>query len=308
MPLHPFITQLIAATASRPALSAGTPAEGRAMVSAGTAVLGAGPPMHAQQDLVIPGRGGAVPARLYLPTPELTGIIVFLHGGGWVLGCVDDYDALCRTLARASGCAVLAPDYRLAPEHPYPAGLQDCEDVIRWLAQNRVALGLPAAAPLVLAGDSAGGNLATVAARRLAGQVGIALQVLLYPVTDCDFDRSSYRAHGQGLPLTARDMAWFFDHYTAGEDPADPAISPLRARDTATQPPAIVVTAEYDVLADEGRAYADQLAASGTSVRFRELPGLTHGFARLHNLLDVVGQEIDRIGSEIATALQGKPQ
>jgi acetyl esterase len=295
MALHPYIAALVDSLKALPALSAGSPDDARALVAAGRARLGAGPALHRVEDLCIAGQDGPVPARLYLPdaTPQAT--IVFLHGGGWVVGALDDYDTYLRTLTARSGLAVLAVDYRLAPEYPFPAGLTDCRDVLAAVLAGTVP-GLPAG-PVVVMGDSAGGNLATVACAGMAGRV--ALQLLYYPVTDHDFARPSYAAHGTGLLLTAADMAWFFHHYAPPGQWADPAISPLRHPDLSGHPPALVVTAEYDVLCDEGEAYADLLAQAGVAVTRRRVPGVTHGFIRLHPLFDGADAELTTIAADI---------
>lgn len=303
MALHPFFQMMMEsfAAAGRPALSDGTPEQGRALIAAGRAALGPGAEVGSINDLSIPTRSGAISARLVLPKTAPAGLVIYLHGGGWVIGELDDYAVLARHLATLSGCAVLLPDYRLAPEHKFPAGLEDCEDALRFAA-GCVSELCGASVPLVVAGDSAGANLGTVAARRLRGRVTFALQVLLYPVSDCDFDRRSYRAHGDGLPLTRKDMLWFFDHYAPRVQHGDPDISPLRAPDLSGLPPALIVTAEYDVLSDEGEAYADRLAENGVPVTHRCAAGLPHGFARLHNHVAAVDAEIHAVAAAIAAA------
>lgn len=302
MSLHPFITAMMASLEGRPALSAGSPDDARALVAAGRPALGDGPAMAEMKDVTIAGRSGPVPARLYLPSETLRGIIVYLHGGGWVVGTLDDYATYAKALAAAANCAVLLPDYRLAPEHPFPAGLEDTEDALRWTARGET--GLPAGLPIVLAGDSAGANLATVAARRLLDEIPIRLQVLTYPVTACDFDNSSYAAHGAGLPLTRRDMEWFFEHYAPRQSWNEPDISPLAAANLAGMPETVLVTAEYDVLCDEGEAYADALRAAGVRVTQRRVEGVTHGFIRLHNLFDVARTELETVAADIVRAIE----
>jgi acetyl esterase len=298
MPLHPFVDMMLKNAAGRPALSDGSPMDARALVAAGRAALGAGPELHKVEDIRIPTRGGALTARLLLPTAQPKGLVTYFHGGGWVVATIDDFDTLGRTLAVASGCAVLLPDYRLAPEHPFPAAVEDSEDVLRWA---RGASGsFCGGGPLVVAGDSAGANLATVVAASLRGKVDLALQVLIYPVTDCDFTRRSYGQHGSGLPLTAKDMQWFFGHYAPQDIWRQPQISPLHLSDSSCLPPAVIVTAEYDVLADEGRAYAERLRQCGVSVEHREAAGMTHGFIRWHNLVDVAQSELRAIAARIA--------
>ncbi|WP_439495250.1 alpha/beta hydrolase fold domain-containing protein [Bosea sp. (in: a-proteobacteria)] len=291
MTLHPFIAAMLEQLKGRPALSAGTPGEVRAMIAAGRAVLGAGPDLARISDLSLPTRGGSIRARLYVPDGDVGGLVVYLHGGGWMIGEIEDYDTLARTLAAESGCAVLLPDYRLAPEHPFPAGLEDAEDVLAHAASRMPDL-IGRAGRLVVCGDSAGANLATIAIRRLRGSADVAAQILIYPVTDCDFERPSYAAYGVGLPLTREDMVWFFRHYAPESLWSSPDIAPLRAHDLRGLPPTLVIVAECDVLADEGLAYADRLEQAGIDVTRRVAPGLTHGFIRLHNLVDVARDEV----------------
>lgn len=291
MTLHPFIAAMLEQMKGRPGLSAGTPQQARAMVAASRPVLGEGPALAEVRDLEIPTRGGAIKARLFRPGPSPAGLIVYLHGGGWMIGTLNDYDALARTLAAESGCAVLLPDYRLAPEHPFPAGLEDAEDVLVRAALAGEAL-IGTSLPLVVAGDSAGGNLATVAALKLRGHVALAAQILIYPVADSDFERPSYHAFGKGLPLTRQDMVWFFHRYAPEHEWTSPRIAPLRADDLTGLPPTLIALAECDVLADEGRAYADALERAGIRVARREAAGVTHGFIRLHNLFDVARDEV----------------
>ncbi|KPH81430.1 hypothetical protein AE618_08590 [Bosea vaviloviae] len=289
------------AAAGRPNLSDGSPADARALVASGRAALGPAPEVGSIRDIDIPTRGGSIGARLITPTSPSAGLVVYVHGGGWLAGTLDDYEICARRLAVTSGCSVLMPDYRLAPENPFPNGLEDCEDALRYASRHRAELGC-GDGPVIACGDSAGANLVTVALRRLGGEVACALQVLIYPVTDCDFGTRSYREHGTGLPLTRQDMTWFFDHYAPrAEHPRD-EISPLRAPDLSGQPPAVVVTAQYDVLRDEGRAYAQRLSQAGVAVVYREAAGLTHGFVRLHNLIAEADAELVAIGAAIATA------
>lgn len=291
--LHPFIKAMLAkfAAEGRPAISAGSPEDARALLAAGRAGLGPGPEIGSIEDLTIPSRGGDLAARLLRPPGAPAGLIVYLHGGGWALGTLDDFEPLARFIAAESGCAVLLPDYRLAPEHPFPAGLEDCEDTLLFADARRAEI-CGAQAPLIVAGDSAGANLGTVAARRLKGRVNLALQALIYPVTDCDFDRPSYRECSDGMPLTRADMIWFFTHYAPPSEWTNPDISPLRAADLAGSPPSVIVTAAFDVLRDEGEAYAKKLEEAGVPVTLTRVEGLTHGFARLHNHVDLARRAI----------------
>jgi len=303
MKLHPFVAKMVESMANMPAFSDMTPQDARAAMAAGRAALGSGPDLASIRDVSIASRGGPLRARVYVPKGTPRGIVVYLHGGGWVLGSIEDFDTYARSLAAASEAVVVLPEYRLSPEYPYPAALEDTEDTLKWVYERRGNI-IKGNSALVVAGDSAGANLATVAARQLAGTIPLALQVLYYPVTDCDFDRPSYRTHGQGLPLKAQDMTWFFKQYSVPESWADPTISPLRSNELDSLPPTILVTAEFDVLADEGRAYAEKLKAAGVQVTSRELAGLTHGFVRLHNLLEPSREELIKVGQEIRDALK----
>ncbi len=301
-PLDPAVAALIeqAREAGVPALSAGSPDDARTLLASGREALGAGPPVRERRELDVPTRAGSVPALLLSPVERPAGLCVYLHGGGWVVGAPADFEAVARALAVRSGWALLLPDYRLAPEHPFPAGLEDCEDALLWAARERSALA-GWEAPLVVAGDSAGGNLAAVAAHRAGGRITLAGQVLIYPVTDADFATPSYLRYAAGLPLTREDMVWFFRHYAPEGLWRDPAISSLRAPDLQGSPPAVVALAGHDVLRDEGRAYAERLRKAG---KLRDLlcyPSLHHGFIRLHNLVE----SVDRAVTEIASAIGG---
>lgn len=303
MPLHPFIDAMLKqlAAAGRPAVSAGTPEEGRAVVTASRAALGQGPEIGSVESLQMPSRAGSIEALLLKPEGVPAGLIVYLHGGGWVVGSPRDFEALARLIVARSGCAVLLPDYRLAPEHPFPAGLEDAEDALLFAAGDVEAL-CGKRVPLAVAGDSAGANLATVAARRLKGRVELAAQGLFYPVADADFDRDSYRDLSDGMPLSRADMIWFFDHYAPRARQGDPNISPLQAADLAGLPPTLIITAEYDVLRDEGEAYARKLKAAGVPVVLRRAESLTHGFARLHNHVDLAERAVGEMAEAIALA------
>jgi acetyl esterase len=295
MTLHPFIAALVEAARGKPAPVDTPPVEYRRLAAARRSAFGTGPEMAQAEDIPIPTRGSDLMARLLVPYGGAKGVLVYLHGGGWVIGHPDEFDTLGRALAQASGMAVVIPDYRLAPEHPFPAGLEDCEDALRWV-QHRVDALEGIDGPMVVAGDSAGGNLATVALRR-SDEVQAVLQVLIYPVTDCDMGRGSYERNGSGLPLSKRDMKAFFSHYAPGRDLTDPDISPLRASDLSGLPPALILTAEHDVLADEGAAYARALRQAGVPVTHHLVSGVTHGFIRWHNAFPVAQEAVELIAS-----------
>lgn len=303
MALHPVIQKMLdgARAAGRPALSAGSPDQARAMVSAMRSALGSGPLQVAVQEVQIATGERGLPARLYWPSPAPAGLVVYLHGGGWVCGGLEDFDLLARFLAHGSGCAVVMPDYRLAPEHPFPAGLNDAEHTLRW-AQVEGLSRIGSRLPLVVSGDSAGANLGIAAVLGTREQVRVAFQAWFYPVTDSDFDRDSYLAHSEGMPLTREDMRWFFGHYAPQARWSDPRISVLRSPALGTSPPTWVATAEYDVLRDEGEAYAARLREAGVEVELRRVAGLPHGFARLFNHVDTARAAVEHGSKAIAAA------
>jgi len=236
------------------------------------------------RDLALPTRSGSIPARLFRPRRLCDGILVYFHGGGWVAGSVEGFDNLARFLAVNSGCAVLSVEYRLAPEHPFPSGLEDAEDAIRWAFACREEL-TGSKGRLLVGGDSAGGNLALVSSLELSSDVPIALQILFYPVADCDFSRPSYIEHGSGLPLTGDDMRWFFERYASKEDWINPRISPLRGS-LSKAPPTWLGLAQNDVLLSEGLLLGKALQEAGVSLQLQVYQDLTHGFARWFNHVD----------------------
>jgi acetyl esterase len=308
MPLHPFFEKMLAQAAAlgRPALSAGTSAEARVAFTAMRGLLGQGPPVGLVSDLSLPTRGGSVRARLYRPKGPEAGLLVYLHGGGWVCGGLDDFDGLVRHLVSHSQCAVLSVDYRLAPEHRFPAALEDAIDSLIWAEANHERL-LGAAVPLSVGGDSAGGNLAISAAFAFQGRISLAAQILFYPVTDCTMDRPSYQDFGTGLPLTRADMAWFFQHYADPAQWEDPRISALRRASLAGTPSTWIASAEYDVLRDEAEAYAARLASEGAAVDFLRAAGMPHGFARMANRVDEVAEVLKQAGSALRRLSEAHP-
>jgi acetyl esterase len=223
------------------------------------------------------------------------GTILFLHGGGWVVGSIATHDHVARILANAANARVVLVEYRLAPEHPFPAGLQDAEAAFRWARETY-------GAPLVVAGDSAGGNLAAVLARRHREE--IALQALVYPVSDARLDSDTYTAFGDGrYGLSREAMAAYRDLY-APPDLDDPEVSPLRATDLAGLPPAVVLLASHDVLRAEGEAYAEALTAAGVPTRVTIYDGTVHGFLRWTGVTDVARTAIADLGGSIRARLE----
>jgi acetyl esterase len=230
------------------------------------------------RDVTVRGAAGPLDARTYLPRAGSSASVLYLHGGGWALGDLDINDSVCRRIAADAGVAVLSLGYRLAPEHPYPAALEDAATVLGTLADG----GVPGfTGPLVLAGLSAGGQLAAVLALRSRAGFAPAVvhQLLFCPVLDCDLDRESYRRFGDGLGLTVDDMAWFWRMYVPDRATRRrPDVSPLRIPDTSGLPPATVLVAGADPLRDEAVEYADRLAAAGVDVRCSVTEGVPHGF------------------------------
>lgn len=274
----------------------------RAQVRETREKLGPGPEVASVTDLEIPRPGGVIPARRYRPVPSpAPGLVVYFHGGGWIVGGLEESDALCRFLALRSGCDVVSVDYRLAPEHRFPAAVEDADHAVRWLADA-----MPRGEKLVVVGDSAGGTLAAVVARRARDRGGppIALQVLVYPVTDHRMETASYGKHGDAYLVTADDLKWFWETYAP--DPADrasPDASPLLAADLANLPPALILVAEYDVLRDECLAYADSLDDAGVEVIVERYEGMIHGFFPLIGLLSAAREAVDFVGATIVSVV-----
>ncbi len=246
-------------------------------------------PAGAIRDLTIPGPDGSLPVRLY--SPESKGphpLLMFFHGGGFVWGNLDAGDRTCRTLCANAECAVLSVDYRLAPESKFPAAVDDCYAATRWAASNAAALGIDATR-IAVAGDSAGGAMAAVTAlcARDAGEIGICGQLLIYPVTDhYSSNHPSMLLNGKGYGLTSDMMIWFWDEYLESQAHVDdPRVSPLRAASVAGLPPALVISAEFDPLRDEGERYAERLRHAGSAVACTRYTGMIHGFVHLQGLL-----------------------
>jgi acetyl esterase len=231
-------------------------------------------------DVAIPGPAGSLRVRYYTPPSVRTPspALVYVHGGGWVTGSIETHDGLCTYLAAALGCRVLSPEYRLAPEHRHPAAVDDVLAVTRWVLEHAEELGIDPAR-VAAAGDSAGGNLSAVIARRTANDTRrLALQVLLYPALDGSFAHASYTTFAEGYFLTRPMCDWYYDHYVGpGGDRRAADVSPLLARDVS-RVPALIYTAGFDPLRDEGAAYAERLRGAGTRVTYREFPDVVHGF------------------------------
>jgi acetyl esterase len=288
MALDPPIGQMLALleAGGRPHVSSGTPDAGRRGFRALTVDLRPPAlvvPVASTEDLELPGPAGALPARVY--RPDAAGplpTILFIHGGGFVIGDIDTHDNQARTICREAEAVVLSLGYRLAPEAPFPAAVEDCTAALAWTAEHIGELGGDPDR-LAIAGDSAGGNLSAVTARLARDNQGprLAAQLLIYPGVDFRDDDHRYPSrdeNGEGYFLTRADMEWFHDHYAGGADLEDPRLSPILEEDLSGLPPAVIVTAEYDPLRDEGEAYARALEQAGVPVTSRRFDGLIHGF------------------------------
>jgi len=259
-----------------------TPAEGRANY------LAMRVPSTVQLPEIRDFDGGGVPCRLYRSsTTDNAPLLIYYHGGGWVIGDLDTHDDICRKLARDAKCSVVAVDYRLAPEHPAPASHEDCIAATKWIFANATSLGVDPAR-IAIGGDSAGGNLAAVVSMH-AGVKPI-FQLLVYPATDMRMGQSSHRENAQGYLLTEDSMKWFIGHYLQGDEKKklDPLYSPLLSDDALVKksPPTLVITAEYDPLRDEGEEYAARLNAVGVQASVVRFRGQIHAFFGMSELLD----------------------
>lgn len=300
MDMHPQAQGFLEGMAAQglPPLNEMSPEEARGIPEAVAELIGPGPEIAEVRDIVIPVTAGAIGARVYEPVPEPAATIVYYHGGGWVIGSLSSWDALCRTLAAGSACRVVSVDYRLAPEHRFPAAADDAYESFVWAAES-----LAGGTPVVVAGDSAGGTLAAVTALRARDEGGpeIALQVLVYPVVDHDFTTASYDQYADaGLILNRAEMVWFWDHYVPGvADRSHPHASPLRAADHSGLPPAYVLIAEHDPLRDEGLAYAATLEAAGVPVTVRRFDDQIHAFFGFVNIMESADQAVAEVAEWI---------
>jgi acetyl esterase len=271
-----------------------------------TAVLsGPGEDVADVRDVTVPGPGGPIPVRVFRPAGEgPLPLVAYVHGGGWAIGSIEGFDPLCRALANASGAVIASIGYRLAPEHRFPAGLEDVGAAVRRLAENARELG-GAPERMAIAGDSAGANLATVTARRLRdeGASPLRFQALVYPVCDSALDTDSYRASGDGFGLNALAMKRYWELYLDGADGSQPDASPLRADDLSGLPPAFVLTVRDDVLRDEGEAYARALERAGVPVTLRRYDGAVHGFFRWLARSRLSRRAVAEVGEALREAL-----
>lgn len=286
-----------------PPLETLSPAEARRQYEKGAALLGGQQPaVFSVRDIEAPGPLGPIPLRVYVPrdpASEALPLLVYIHGGGYVIGSRDSHDVPCRHLALGGDCIVVSVDYRMAPEHPYPQPVDDCWAAVNWIADNAATLG---ACPdrIAIGGDSAGGNLATVMClkAREAGTPSFVYQLLIYPGTDKSRSQASHTELAQGYRLTRPLLDWFMGHYFSGDAVRadDPYASPLQAEDLSGLPPALVISAGYDPLRDEDIAYHEKLRAHGTPSVHLHYPGMIHGFINMTAALDVARECLAECG------------
>jgi len=307
MPLDPQAKAVLDQFASMggPQLHEMSVAQARELIL-GMVALGGEPESIARvENRTVPGPAGQIPVRIYTPVGTAPfPVLVYFHGGGWVIGNLDTHDGICRSLANRVGCLVVSVDYRLAPEHPFPAAPEDCYAATRWLAEHAGSLGGDKGR-IAVGGDSAGGNLAAVVAlmARDRGGPKLAFQLLVYPATDTDFETRSYRENSEGYFLTRADMVWFWNHYAPrDEDRRNPYAAPLRAASLRGLPPALVITAEFDPLCDDGNAYAARLREDGVPVRLSQQDGLIHGFFQMGAVIDRGRASVDEASRALKDA------
>jgi acetyl esterase len=313
MALDPQVQAVLelVAKANRPAYNTLSPKDARQLfIETRPASTPTPPQIGTVRDLTAPGSHGLIPLRLYRPAgvADATRLptCIFFHGGGWVIGDVNTHDVLCRQITAASGASVISVDYRLAPEHKFPAAADDSWAATTWIVAHAAELGVDATR-LAVGGDSAGGNLAAVVAlmARDAGGPALKLQVLIYPVTDVMRETRSYADFSDGYLLTRDSMRWFIAHYLPSSDEArDWRASPLRAPSLTGLPPALIITAGFDPLRDEGESYAGRLRDAGNMVDYVCYGGMIHGFIGMGKLLDTAERAIAHVGGSLRQAFR----
>ena len=307
MPLDPqtktYLDQM--AALNMPALSSLPPDVIRQGIAAQIASAPAGEAVAKVENRSIPGPAGEIPVRIY--TPEGTGpfpVLVFFHGGGWVICNLDTHDGQCRSLANGAGCVVVSVDYRLAPEHKFPAAPQDCYAATLWVAEHAAEINGDASR-IAVGGDSAGGNLTAVVTQMVRDQGGprLVFQLMIYPGTDFTSQTLSKKENGEGYFLTLEDMDWYEGHYLNSEaDKLNPLASPLLAKDLSNLPPALILTAEYDPLRDEGEEYGRRLREAGVPVIVRRYNGLIHGFFGMALIVDEAKRAVQETSQTLREA------
>jgi acetyl esterase len=306
MPLDPHAQAYLDSLAELPPLETLSVDDARASTEARAPELfGPADEVASTEDRAIPGPNGPIRVRIYRPSAprEVLPAVVYFHGGGWVIGSLDTHDGVCRALCARTPSVVVAVDYRLAPEHRFPAAVEDAWAATAWVHERAGEL-MVVPGKLAVGGDSAGGNLAAVIALRARDRgLPLALQLLVYPVCDYDLETPSYREKAAGYGLTRAAMAWFWDHYLGpGGDGFHPDASPLRAADLSGLAPAHILTAEYDPLLDEAEAYARRLQEAGVPTTLSRYDGLIHGFIRMPAVLARTEQALDECAAALRAA------
>ncbi len=298
------------AEAGGPKISEMSPEEARVVFNEmSTAFDNSDVPVGGVENRTIPGPGGEIPVRLYTPVASGGGplaALVYYHGGGWVIGDLDSHDNTCRALSQTSGCKVIAVDYRLAPEHKFPAAADDAYAALTWVEKNAMEIGVDPNR-IAVGGDSAGGNLAAAVCLMAKDKAGpqVAFQLLIYPVAQIGIDSNSRRELATGYFLETETMVWFEDQYLADPKDADnPYASPLKASDLSGLPPAYVITAGFDPLKDEGKAYADNLRTAGVDVQYVNYDGMIHGFVALTGAVEKAASAVADAGNAVKKALK----
>jgi acetyl esterase len=310
MPLDPQVRDFLErlAAANLPPIDEQPIQEARAQMNLSTHFLG--PLLHVDrvEDRLIQGPESSLRVRIITPSgarAEPRPVLVYFHGGGWVLGNIETHEGVCRAVANAAGVTVVSVDYRLAPEHKFPAAALDAHAAVTWAAYSAQEFGGDPRR-IMVGGDSAGGNLAAVACLMARDHRGpsLAYQVLIYPITDFNQERASYEECAEGFFLTRAEMAWYWDHYTkTSDDRRHPYASPCQSDDLRGLPPALVITAEFDVLRDEGEDYARRLQAASVPVKLHRYDGMIHGFVRRFPFFDQGKAAIEEIGRELRAAM-----
>ena len=306
MPLHPqsqmFIAQVAAIGA--PPTSTLTPEQARASFKAYRMLAGAPEPVARVEDRTIPGSQCDIPVRVYAPAGDGPfPVTMYFHGGGFVIGDLDSHDNVCRSLVNRANCIIVSVDYRMGPEHKFPAAVVDAYDATAWVANHAGEIGGDPGR-VAVCGDSAGGNLATVTALQARNRKGpnLKFQALIYPVTDATNSLPSYEENGEGYLLTKDTMQWFIRHYIGeDQDKKHPYLSPLFEKDLSGLPPALVITAEFDPLRDDGVEYAKRLEEAGVPTKHTLYPGMLHGFFSLSSVFSDAAVALD----EVAAGLRG---
>ena len=312
--VHPQVAALLERVARSPLPPYATvpPFVARRIYRDTRAAVSPEPPAVAEVRFTLaPGPGGPIPVRAYRPAGAAAGetlpALVYFHGGGWVIGDLDTHDVVCRQLANGARCAVFSVDYRMGPESPFPAAVEDCLSATRWVADEAAELRIDPKR-IAVGGDSAGGNLATVVALSARDQGGppLAFQLLVYPATDQRYSFPSIDRNGEGYLLTKQAMEYFRGYYLPNKkDWSDWRASPLLAKSLAGLPPALVITAGFDPLRDEGQAYAERLAAEGVKTDYREYPDMVHGFLLMGGALDTANAAVEECSKALRAAFDG---